>query len=280
MAGASCSMGNPARAVQAGILILLLTAWCAVSLAAETACPQHFADGTAPDFINQNLAIKAREFCYSGYAVMHSGVTRTPIYAAEYLTKERLLQAKGIKRQNRFHPDDHIPRDERAELKHYAGSGYDRGHLAPAADMPDGQSQYESFSLANMIPQVPDNNRGAWAKLEAWVRKLAETHGQLYIITGPVFGSKQQLLGGAVTVPTSLFKVLYTPDSGASAFIADNRADAEVIQIALQQLEEITGIRFFPHNSSSSVLQDQTWDIIWGGYGATVITHDVFSRGR
>jgi endonuclease G len=122
-------MVNPARAVQAGINILLLTVWYAVSLAAETACPQHFADGTAPDFINQNLAIKAREVCYSGYAVMHSGVTRTPIYAAEYLTKERLLQAKGIKRQNRFHPDEHIPKDERAELKHYTGSGFDRGHL-------------------------------------------------------------------------------------------------------------------------------------------------------
>jgi hypothetical protein len=74
-------------------------------------------------------------------------------------------------------------------------------------------------------------------------------------------GDNQQLLGGAVTVPTSLFKVLYTPDNGISAFIADNSSDAEVIQIDLQQLEEITGIRFFPHNSNSSVLPDQTWDI-------------------
>lgn len=248
MAGASCSMGNPARAVQAGIHILLLTVWCAVSLAAETACPQHFAGGTAPDFINQNLAIKAREVCYSGYAIMHSGVTRTPIYAAEYLTKERLLQAKGIKRQNRFHLDEHIPKDERAELKHYTGSGFDRGHLAPSADMPDEQSQYESFSLANMVPQAPANNRGAWAKLEAWVRQLAAEHGDLYVITGTIFDNGDaRWIGGAVGVPAKLFKVVYLPDNRIiKAFVVDNANEAEVIETDPEPLQELSGMLLLP----------------------------------
>ncbi len=233
--------------MQAGIHILLVTVWCAVSLAAETACPQHFAGGTAPDFINQNLAIKAREVCYSSYAVMHSGVTRTPIYAAEYLTKERLLQAKGIKRQNRFHPDDHIPRDERAELKHYAGSGYDRGHLAPSADMPDEQSQYESFSLANMVPQAPANNRGAWAKLEALVRKMAEDRGRLYVITGPVFDyGTTRRIGGAVSIPDKLFKVMFFPDRHETrAFLVENTDTAEPQEVDISIVEEISGIRLF-----------------------------------
>ena len=129
-------------------------------MAAQTGCPEHFPDGQAPDIINQKLTTKTREVCYSGFALKHSGVTRTPLYAAEHLTRERILQVKGMKRQSKFHPDENIPRSERAELRHYARSGYDRGHVAPSADMFDIQSQYECFSLANMVPQVPENNRG------------------------------------------------------------------------------------------------------------------------
>lgn len=264
--------------------LVAVVLWCCLFTgtlqAAATACPEHFAGGKAPDLIRTEPQASYQELCLSGFAVMHSGKTRTAVYVAHQLTGKRPSQPKPLRRSIGFYAEARLPAEDRAELHHYAGSGFDRGHLAPAADMPDEQSRYESFSLANVVPQVPHHNRGVWAQLEKRVRKLAETHGKVYVITGPVFGSKQQLPGGAVTVPTSLFKVLYTPDSGASAFVADNRADAEVIQIELQQLEEITGIRFFPHNSNSPVLPDQTWDAIWGGYDATVITHDVFSRGR
>ena len=169
-----------------GALLTLLTVLTlvSISIAAGTNCPEHFAGGKAPDLLNPELVVMAREVCYSGYAVMHSGVTRTPIYAAEYLTKERLLQAKGLKRQNRFHPDENIPTTERSELHHYAKSGYDRGHMAPSADMFDEKSQYESFSLANIVPQNPNNNRGSWAKIEAEVREMVMERGSLYVVTG------------------------------------------------------------------------------------------------
>ncbi len=93
-------------------------------MASQTACPEHFANGQAPDFINQKLSSMTRDVCYSGFAIKHSGVTRTPLYAAEHLTRERLQQGKGLKRQSQFHPDEHIPTAERAELHHYARSGY------------------------------------------------------------------------------------------------------------------------------------------------------------
>lgn len=100
--------------------------------AAQTSCPEHFADGQAPDLINPKLATKTKDVCYSGYAIKHSGITRTPLYSAEHLTRDRLAQAKGMKRNSKFFPDPNIPTSERAELHHYARSGYDRGHMSPS----------------------------------------------------------------------------------------------------------------------------------------------------
>ena len=72
----------------------------------------------------------------------------------------------------------------RAELKDYAKSGYDRGHMTPSADMPTPSSQEESFSLANMVPQDHYNNTGIWSNIESATRYLAKKKGSLYIITG------------------------------------------------------------------------------------------------
>ena len=85
-------------------------------------------------------------------------------------------------------------------------------HLAPAADMPDERAQHESFSLANMIPQDPQSNRGLWSGIESAVRGLARNSGELYVVSGPVFqGATLQRLRGRVLVPTHIFKAVYDP---------------------------------------------------------------------
>jgi endonuclease G len=231
---------------------LLASLLSSPALAAHTGCPEHFANGEAPDLINRKLDSRSREVCYSGYALKHSGVTRTPLYAAEHLTRERLMQGKGLKRHNNFHPDDNIPAAERAELRHYARSGYDRGHVAPSADMFDMQSQYECFSLANMMPQVPENNRGPWEGIESSVRKMAQERGDLYVVTGPIFrGERVQRIGGAVLVPTSMFKAVYDPRrQEAGAYLIDNSADSQPYTISIAELEKMTGISVFPTLSS------------------------------
>lgn len=234
------------RKIQLNLLAILVLVSSAI--AAETNCPEHFAGGIAPDLLNPKLTVMAREVCYSGYAVMHSGVTRTPIYAAEYLTRERLLKAKGVKRQNSFHPDDNIPESERAELKHYAKSGYDRGHMAPSADMFDEKSQYESFSLANIVPQVKANNRGAWAKIEAEVRSLVMERGNLYVVTGPIFDDKNRSrIGDAVDVPAKLFKaVIDFQRLEAWVYLIENSAVGNNTRVSINDLEGISRIRVFP----------------------------------
>lgn len=233
------------------ITAFLLSA--SIALAADTACPEHFAGGKAPDIINQKMTAKTREVCYSGYALKHSGITRTPLYSAEHLTRERMLQGKGLKRQSKFLPDTNIPASERAELHHYARSGYDRGHIAPSADMFDLQSQQECFSLANMVPQVPENNRGPWEGIESTVRKMAKDRVDIYVVTGPIYQGDIQKIGGAIMVPTKLFKAVYDPQrQEAGAYLLDNTADAQPEKISVADLEKITGISLFPAVSDAT----------------------------
>ena len=113
------------------------------SLAAPAGCPQFFPHGSAPDLVNPKLLPKTRKICYSAFAVLHSGITRTPLWAAEHLTRNGLDAAVATERKDTFHEDPRLPTDERADLDDYARSGFDRGHLAPAADMPDEQAQHE-----------------------------------------------------------------------------------------------------------------------------------------
>jgi len=234
------------RWITTGILGILMLA--AASHAAPTFCPEHFTGGQAPDLTNQKLAARTQDICYSGFALKHSGITRTSLYSAEHLTRDHLAQAKGLKRNSRFHPDPNLPASERAELRHYARSGYDRGHVAPSADMPDKNSQQECFSLANMVPQDPNNNRGVWEGIESTVRMLARERGDLYVISGPIYGGDTILrIGGAVMVPTQLYKAVYDPvRREAGAYLVDNAAGAQPVMISIAELEKITGISLFP----------------------------------
>ena len=232
-------------------LISLTTAF-----AAQTSCPEHFANGQAPDLINQKLAVKTQDVCYSGFALKHSGITRTPLYSAEHLTRVRLEMAKGMKRSSKFHPDPKIPASGRAELRYYARSGYDRGHVAPSADMYDQQSQQECFTLANMVPQDPSINRGIWEGIESATRKLAKDRGDLYVVSGPIYsGANIQQIGGAVMVPTQMFKAIYDPRRNeAGAYIVGNTEGSQSQIISIRQLEALSGISVFP--SISNLVRD------------------------
>jgi endonuclease G len=112
----------------------------------------------------------------------------------------------------------------------------------------DIQSQNECFSLANMVPQVPENNRGPWEGIESAVRMMAKSKGDLYVVTGPIFqGGDIQQIGDAVMVPTKLFKAIYDPQrQEAGAYLIDNAADAQPQKISIAELETLTGISIFP----------------------------------
>lgn len=214
----------------------------------QTACPAHFAGGTAPDVKRPSLAKSARELCFEGFAVLHSGLSRTPLWVAQRLDRDRVRSAREMERVNDFHADTRLPVSERAELSDYARSGFDRGHMAPSGDMPDAAGQRESFTLANMIPQDPDNNRRLWAGVESAVRDLAVREGEVFVITGPLFqGSTVKSLKGRVAVPTDVFKAVYFPRKGiAAAYLAPNDSSLAYKVVALSELEWLVGFDLFP----------------------------------
>src|SRR3546814_5936594 len=111
------------------------------------------------DVCSSDLRSKSRESCYSSFAALHSGVSRTALWSAEFLSKDRIGSARKIERTSEFFAETQIPVSESAELDDYRRSGYDRGHLAPSGNMPNKESQAESFSLANNVPQNGELNR-------------------------------------------------------------------------------------------------------------------------
>lgn len=216
--------------------------------ASDKNCAEQLLGGKAPKLTNAALAEKTRQLCYTGFAVLNSGITRTPLWSAEHLTAARVRAAQGLPRKNTFHADPNLPADERAELKDYKGYPYDRGHMAPNADMPDVVSQRECFTLANMVPQDKDNNEHLWAHIEESVRNLAERDADLYIVTGPIFdGETVQQINDRVMVPTKIFKAVYDAKKlQASVYLVDNAAGDKYRVITLKQLEEMAGIEVFP----------------------------------
>ncbi|MGY2048482.1 DNA/RNA non-specific endonuclease [Methylobacterium sp. JK268] len=228
--------------------VLLLALLLAAGPALAESCPEQFAGGQAPVLTNPKLAANATLLCFSGFAVLHSGLSRTPLYAAEHLDRARVEAARRLDRVDSFHEEPRLPPGERADLSDYVGSGYDRGHMAPSGDMPDPAAMGESFSLANMVPQDPDLNRGLWAGIESAVRSLAVERGELYVVTGPTFeGGDLQALKGRVLVPTRVFKAVYDPRRGeAGVYLARNAKDAGYETVSPAQLAAIAGIVVFP----------------------------------
>lgn len=218
----------------------------------DDACPQHYAQASAPRLLNAKLAVKTRVLCFSEFAVLHSGVTRTPLWASEHLTYAELLM--DITRKDKFYAEPRLPVEERAELADYAGSGYDRGHLAPAGDMPSDTAMRESFSLANMTPQNPSNNRGLWSSIESRTRDLAQQRGELYVVSGAVFsGASVQRINQRVLVPSHYFKAIYDANTGESgAYWVANTADKDYKTVSIRALTALAGIDPFPTISEFS----------------------------
>lgn len=240
----------------------------AATSAAESACPNFYAGGQAPQPINVKLTVKLRELCSDGFVVEHSGVTRTPLWSAELITREHVITQKGMTRENAFHPDERLPASERSELQDYVRSGYDRGHLTPSASAWTPQLQYQTFAMSNMIPQDPNNNRELHAHIEMAVRKLAKSAGSLYVITGPVYsGSQMQWLNRRVAVPTQVFKLVYEPRSGKAAAYLENNTDSETYKvISIAELDALTGIHFLPGVNVTGMLNLPPPDVPQKGF--------------
>jgi endonuclease G len=153
----------------------------------------------------------------------------------------------------------------------YKGSGYDKGHLCPAADMKHSrEAMAATFQMWNMSPQEPSFNRGGWSRLEALVRSYIEAETDtLFVVTGPVFINNKGTIGaGNVTVPGFYYKALYCPRRGGIGFLMPNRkidGQLQSWQVSIDLIEAFTGIDFFPQlpdERENEIESQTTW---WGG---------------
>lgn len=156
-----------------------------------------------------------------------------------------------VSRTDDFRPDPLVSTGS-ASLADYSGSGYDRGHLCPAADMKlNKTSMSESFFLSNMSPQVASLNRGKWSSLEDQVRQWALAYGGLNVVTGPIFKDNIGSIGtDNVTVPGYYYKVLYSDQKKIMiGLILPNASSSKSLDqfvVTVDEIEAQTGIDFFP----------------------------------
>ncbi|RZG48340.1 DNA/RNA non-specific endonuclease [Acinetobacter wuhouensis] len=210
-------------------------------------CLNQFYRDEPPILTKDSLKKNSYPLCFNGFNVMYSGVSKTPLWTAEYLSPSRLSQK--IKREDNFHEEERVSSNHRALLSDYRGSGYDRGHMSPNADMSNIASQFDSFSLANMVPQAPKNNQQVWRELEEATRAMVTKQKKdVYVVTGPVFsGKKLKTIGNGVIVPTAVFKAIYIPKHGIiGAYYAPNDNSLKVKVVSVCYLEEQLGINLFP----------------------------------
>jgi endonuclease G, mitochondrial len=187
-----------------------------------------------------------RDLCFDNFAIYYSPRNKKPIYTVEKLSREQLL-APHPKRSNQFYEEARLPLAERSLLSDYRGSGYDRGHNAPAGDMTNERSMAQSFSLANMMPQARQNNQGIWAKnveepTRLYVKRVA---GDVFVYTGST-GNSGSIGSSRVTIPSHLYKLVYDPGKNlAWAYWIENTNEAQMNPpISYQEIIQKTGIDF------------------------------------
>lgn len=178
------------------------------------------------------------------------------------LTKNEVLG--NIKRKDSFRADPRV-KDGSSTLDDYKGSGYDRGHLAPAADMKmSSNAMEESFYLSNMSPQDPAFNRGIWSKLEKQIRDWALQYNSIYVVTGPYIESSnpKRIGSNRVAVPNYFYKVvlIYNDKEARSiGFLLPNKKGEFTLQeyaVTVNDIEDLTHLDFFsnlPNDIEESV---------------------------
>ncbi len=186
-----------------------------------------------------------------GYALGYIEYHEQPAWVIYHMTDTE-AKTKATSRNDNFREDPEIASGS-ATLADYRGSGYDRGHLAPAADMAYSvKTMDESFYMSNMSPQRGEFNRGIWKDLEAQVRDFAIVEKDVYIVTGPILPQKKSLTIGAsqVTVPERYYKVVWdrTPPEKMIGFILPNAGSTKSLQeyaVTVDAVEAATGLDFF-----------------------------------
>lgn len=226
-----------------------------------------------PDLELPKINAKDQIIKHTHYTISYNEEYEQSNWAAHKLTKEMLIG--DTKRNNNFREDQSVKTGS-ALPEDYKKSGYDRGHLLPAADMKFSEkAMSETFLMSNISPQHKDLNRGIWKKLEEKVRDWVQIENELYIVTGTIFGKRNKRIGGNnVAVPLFFYKSIldYTlPERKAIAFVIPNRKPPKRAKLRdyfvnIDSLERLTGIDFYFALPDSEEERLESWfdKELWG----------------
>jgi endonuclease G len=193
-------------------------------------------------FSQDTVRLKHKE-----YTTVFSKSLRYPVLVEWWVTTEKVTCKSPIPRHDKFIPDPLL--ESHTDIaEDYVGSGFDRGHMAPAADnqCSGKDAMTESFYFSNMVPQYGQLNRGDWKTLEMNTRELVKQNDSIRIWTGSV-GVQKKI--GKVSVPVKCWKVLYIKKSNQwLAYIFENstsKADGiDNNKVKLEDVEKLTGFKF------------------------------------
>lgn len=223
--------------------------------------PIEDADWSEALIVKTNQATPSQIKEYEGFIVSFNKENRTPNWVAwELLGTE--TEGAGT-RTNKFWTDEEL--EGCPDTRDYRGSGFDRGHMIPAAEQkwsPD--AMHACFSMANICPQDHSLNSGAWNTLENKERSWARRDSMLLIAAGPIYEEIDTLLIGKnkVRVPGAFFKVIAAPKANPPrgiGFIYPNMSapgNMRVYAMPIREVEKAAGLNFF------SSLPDSLEDLI------------------
>ncbi|XP_066484772.1 nuclease EXOG, mitochondrial [Tiliqua scincoides] len=207
--------------------------------------------------------------CYTNHALSYDQAKRVPRWVIEHISKDKTV-GNAERKYCKFRPDPSIPPVFSAMNEDYLGSGWSRGHMAPAGDNKySPKAMTETFYLSNIVPQNYENNAGFWNRMEMYCRELTERFEDVWVVSGPLTlpqigddGKKRviyQVIGkDDVAVPSHLYKVILARQNEMStdplalgAFVVPNKPigfDRQLLefQVDIEDLEKMSGLVFFP----------------------------------
>ena len=234
----------------AGFVAVLIAAFTSFEYekpreASELSCDSSLEKVIIPDSLNNVMLY------YEGFTVAFNSAEHQPNYVVWTLTPEH-TDGPFTRDDAKFLPDENV--EGCATLADYRNSGFDRGHLAPAADMKwSAKAMADCHLLTNMCPQVNSLNSGAWATVEKNARKWALDYGPLVIVAGPVLSDflTRSIGNTPVPVPERFFKVIVAPEANPPmgiGFIMPNsyvEGGAQATVVSIDDVEAVTGFDFF-----------------------------------
>lgn len=184
---------------------------------------------------------------HTNYTSHFSKSKKYPVMVEWWETKAKVACATPLPRKDAFQPDPQLM-VETSIKEDYVGSGYDRGHMSPAASnqCQTADVQIECFYMSNMAAQTHRLNAGDWKSLEVLTRDIATREDSVHVWAGNI-GEIKRI--GRVAVPKQCWKVVYTKKTNEwMAFLFENDlSNPDGInnnKVDLVDIEKLTGLKF------------------------------------